>query len=108
MQWLRQGDRITLPNGTQLEISDGAGLHKAVAEAALQAGIESAKEEQEAAEIENWENFADSFEDADAGMEGGREIDGDGFRVVQSKRGATKKEERDGRSRSGSPSLEEQ
>ena len=114
MQGLRQGDRITLPNGTQLEVSEGAGLHKAVAEAALQAGIEQAKgteqekERNEDGEYENWDVFGDVFEAAeDAGMEGGRENDGDGFRVY-AKRGATKKEQRDGRSRSGSPSLEEQ
>ena len=108
LQGLRQGDRITLPNGTQLEISEGAGLHKAVAEAALQAGIEQAKEENDEGESENWDAFGDSFEAGeDAGMEGGRENDGDGFRVV-AKRGAAKKEERNDRSRSGSPSLEEQ
>jgi hypothetical protein len=112
-QGLRQGDRITLPNGTQLEVSEGAGLLQAVAEAALQAGIEQAKgNEQETerngeGEYENWDVFGDALEIEDAGMEGGRENDGDGFRVY-AKRGATKKEERDGRSRSGSPSLEEQ
>ena len=66
-----------------------------------------AKEEKEEGEIENWDVFGDSFEEGeDAGMEGGQENDGDGFRV-QAKRGATK-EEREDRSRSGSPSLEEQ
>ena len=112
VQGFRQGDRITLPNGTQLEVSEGAGLQKAVAEAASQAWIKElagAEGEGEEGDYENWHLFGDTAEVDEASMEGGRENDGDGFRVY-AKRGATtatKKEERD-RSRSGSPSLEEQ
>jgi hypothetical protein len=112
VQGFRQGDRITLPNGTQLEVSEGAGLQKAVAEAASQAWIKEvagAEGEGEEGDYENWDLFGDAAEVDEASMEGGRENDGDGFRVY-AKRGATtatKKEERD-RSRSGSPSLEEQ
>ena len=113
LQGPRQGDRITLANGTQLEVSEGAGLQKAVAEAAMQAGFKElagVDGEGEEGDVENWDLFGDLAEGDEASMEGGGEKDGDGFRVV-AKRGAaiaTKKEERDDRSRSGSPSLEEQ
>ena len=112
VQGLQQGDRITLPNGTQLEVSEAAGLQKAVEQAAVQAGLRepsNGDKEDEWGEYENWDPFADVPEGEDeARMEGGREDDGDGFRVVTNKREATKKEGRIDRSRSGSPTLEEQ
>ena len=45
-------------------------------------------EEEEDDEYECWDAFADIPEGGDATMEGGREEDGDGFKVVQTKRGA--------------------